>query len=860
MEIGSLLNRHGITGAVSQQMLGLTSTITATRPLSIETSAVTTKSRSSAGSEPPRKRQRADNEEDETMFSGRATPIRVSPARTTRSFTPEASIVLIGIRGCGKRSLGFIAATALGRRFVTEDHYFQQATGSTRQDYLKQYGNKKFHEQDVSVSRQMLDENRTGCVIECGLGSLTSSVQEHLRKYSKTNPVVYLARNMVQITKLLQLEGRAAKMLEIGDPTHRRCSNYEYYNLEDSSTRDSNFDENSDRQSPNYAFKLKDVKEDFTYFVRSIMGANSYKADTESPFSLLGLPVDLRIYTHALQMRLSDFCEDKINFSMLESAGDAVEVKVDVWNDNSLTDLSRLFAKIRRNLGMPIVLTPAIDRDKMSEDSYQAMLEQAFRLSAEFVCIDLDLPESQISRIISARGQSRIIGYKADMEGSSASWLDQTWLAAYQQAFQIGCNIVRFVRIAASRDDNQQLNQSIERIRSKTGLPIPLVAYNAGPLGRTSQVFNMTLSPVTHTAIDRPIDATGPQITSREAVRALFQSFVLDPLKFYVLGHDVSYSRSPAMHNAAYADIGMSHTYECRNIETVEAIAKIASDPYFGGASIAAPFKVTLVDQLVSKSKHAEIIGAVNTVIPLRAEADGSILSLRSQATQRNRAGKVAAWYGDNTDWMGMTVCLTRNLSPRNVIRPTKTTGLVIGAGGMARAGIYAMLRMGCRKVLIFNRTVANAKKVADHFNSWASTNLGNQNNDVVEVLRSASEPWPPHLEAPTMIVACVPAHQIHDEPAAEFEIPMQWLGSAKGGVIIEMAYKPLETPMLKQMKRIRAETNVPWVLVDGLETLPESGLAQFELMTGRKGPRAVMKAEILKAYRVSNGKSSTGG
>src|ERR1700760_2242153 len=87
---------------------------------------------------------------------------------SARVFPANASIVLIGSRGSGKRTLGFIGATHLGRRLITEDHYFQQVTGLTRGIFLQQYGSQDFYRKNVEVLRRMLDDNRTGCVIECG--------------------------------------------------------------------------------------------------------------------------------------------------------------------------------------------------------------------------------------------------------------------------------------------------------------------------------------------------------------------------------------------------------------------------------------------------------------------------------------------------------------------------------------------------------------------------------------------------------------------------------------------------------------------------------------------------------------------
>jgi shikimate 5-dehydrogenase len=124
-------------------------------------------------------------------------------------------------------------------------------------------------------------------------------------------------------------------------------------------------------------------------------------------------------------------------------------------------------------------------------------------------------------------------------------------------------------------------------------------------------------------------------------------------------------------------------------------------------------------------------------------------------------------------------------MSPRNAIQPSKTTGLVIGAGGMARAAIYAMIQLGCRKVFICNRTVEHAENVARHFNSWASGL--SSDGEIVRVLKSTTQEWPANYRQPTMIISCVPARSVVDQAPANFEMPIQWLRSPTGGVFVEV-------------------------------------------------------------------------
>ncbi|KAJ5094802.1 hypothetical protein N7456_010663 [Penicillium angulare] len=786
-----------------------------------------------------------------------AQPTQPSEPTPARKFDTDASLVLVGIRGCGKRSLGFVAATALKRRFITEDHYFKEVTGITRHEFLKTRGSQEFQRKDIEVLKQMLDNHKSGCVIECGLGSLTRPVQDHLRHISKTNPVVHILRDIDHIQQLLGLEDQSIRLLREGDPLHRTCSNFEFYNLEDR-TRIIADDGSPDPRSAAYSFKLQEVKEDLTRFVHFVTGADANQSSYDSPFALLETPPELRSYTHAIHVRSSDLIDDNVTLTELESGGDAIELCVDRWGPDMALVISQQVAVLRRNARTPIMLSidmtsSGLGKADQSTSSYFDILEHGLRMAVEYLVVDLGQNRTQLSQIIRARGNTKIIGQHIFEASSRVKWTDEGCVTLYNEAEKVGCQIVRLLRVATSRDDNATVLEFTNKIRALPGDRAPLIAYNVGRLGRTSQVFNSILTSVTHPAITRPTEnERDAQITSRDAMKALFQSYVLDPLKFCILGSSVAYSLSPPMHNGAHQHSGMSHTYKIPESPSLAILDELRRDPNFGGSSVVQPWRVELYHKLAAKSRHAEAIGAINTIMPLRGPSEGGMYSLQEQASRRNQAGPVLGWYGENTDWAGIVTCINRHLSPRNAIS-AKTTALVVGAGGMARSAIYAMLRLGCRKIFIYNRTLSRAEEVARHFNSWASSQVDSV--DVVRVIRSTQDDWPDDANPPSLIASCVPADPDQAEPPANFEMPLQWLGSPTGGVVLELAYKPLDTPLLKQMRRIRNDTGRSWVLSDGLENVIEQGIAQWELMTGRKAPRRLMTLEVLRNYEGDNGR-----
>ncbi|KAM7185029.1 putative quinate repressor [Rhypophila sp. PSN 637] len=798
--------------------------------------------------------------------------------KNERMFDHNASIVLVGCRGAGKRTLGFMGALHLRRRLVTEDHYFEKVTGLSRGEYLSLHGKDQFARQNNDAFRRMLDSNRQGCIIECGMSSFAEEAQDLLRAFSRTHPVVYIHREKEQVSQLL--DAADVDQLLKADEKHRSCSNLEYYNLYDESScgASSSSGTSSPVDGRQNSSKLLRARQDFTKFLDLITGRGAKRAWLESPFSVKAIPPEFRSFSYALRLRLSYLVDMDLEWDDLEARADCIELIIDHWPDDLLNVVARQVALIRRNLGVPIIFhveeNPRGERRRSADEKDMIdseLLELGLRLGVEYMSLDLQRNDELVKRVLQHRGRSKIIGNFWLLNMGAIPWLDDKQLEYYARARDLGCDVVRIVRFCAADSSPEILEQFKTKLDETFPEPKPpLVAYDFSVLGVRTPLQTKVLAPVKHPDIVNERDHLATVSTATHAIEALFRQFILEPLQFYVLGANVSYSLNPAMQKAAYEFSGMPHTFRAVTCSTLDSLNQICLSDSFGGACLTTPFKVAIMPHLNVKSHHATAIGAVNVLLPLRGKT-GTILD---HANSRNKGGSAQSFFGDNTDWSSIVTCLRRAISPRNTVQPSKTTGLVIGAGGMARAAIYALIQLGCRNIFIYNRTTANAAQVAAHFNEWAATQgiTGNgsgsgpagQTNtpppfsstpppaaaaavvsQVCHVLSSLLDPWPVGYQLPTMIISCVPATSVDGNALpADFEMPLDWLRSPTGGVVVELAYEPLITPLVAQMQALNQRSGSPsWAVVDGLEVVAEMAIEAFELMTGRPAPKKLMKS-----------------
>lgn len=269
-----------------------------------------------------------------------------------------------------------------------------------------------------------------------------------------------------------------------------------------------------------------------------------------------------------------------------------------------------------------------------------------------------------------------------------------------------------------------------------------------------------------------------------------------------VFAHPVRHSRSPAMHNAAFREFKLDYIYVPFDVhpENLEAAVKGIRALGMVGVNITIPHKEQVIEFLDWVSEDALRIGSVNTI----HNADGVLK-------------------GYSTDGPGFIRALeSAGKSPRG------SKAVVLGAGGTARATVYALAKSGA-DVVVANRTFDRAVELAESLNAALGAErivpTAIESDRTRDAVRDAD-----------LLVNCTSVGMYPNVDAQP--IPSEWLHS--GLFVYDQIYNPVETNLLRAARAVGARTaNGVWMLVF-------QGAISFEIWTGQAPPVDVMEAAIL--------------
>jgi shikimate dehydrogenase len=254
-----------------------------------------------------------------------------------------------------------------------------------------------------------------------------------------------------------------------------------------------------------------------------------------------------------------------------------------------------------------------------------------------------------------------------------------------------------------------------------------------------------------------------------------------------VCGWPVAHSRSPQMHNAALAAVGLKDWRYLRlplPPELFEEAVRALPAAGFRGVNVTIPHK------------HAALALALADDVTVAAQAIGAANTLTFED------GRIHA---DNTDAPGLIAAIGEPVNGRSA--------LVLGAGGAGRAAAWALRTAGAQ-VSVWNRTPERAAELAGALR-----------------VRAVTTP-----EAADIVVNCTSVGlQSGEDPFKALPIEADELSA--GSLVVDLVYRAGGTQFLEAARTRGAR------VIDGLEVLVAQGAASFERWTGMSAPREAMRA-----------------
>ena len=251
-----------------------------------------------------------------------------------------------------------------------------------------------------------------------------------------------------------------------------------------------------------------------------------------------------------------------------------------------------------------------------------------------------------------------------------------------------------------------------------------------------------------------------------------------------VIGDPIAHSKSPLIHNLWLETLGIDAEYRAHQVAPDDLgryFADRAADPAWRGCNVTVPHKVAALDHVADPGGVRGSIGAINTVF----------------------RGEDGAPAGTNTDAAGFW-------APIAHLDLAGSPVTVIGAGGAARAVLWALARVGVGPVTVMNRNPLKAAALLAAFG-----------------LKGQALPLGPSAPSCALLVNASSLGMTGQPP-----LVLDLSALPADATVYDLVYAPLETELLAAARNRELDT------VDGLEMLVAQAAVAFEILFGREPPR----------------------
>ncbi|HEY2736159.1 MAG TPA: shikimate dehydrogenase [Polyangiales bacterium] len=273
-----------------------------------------------------------------------------------------------------------------------------------------------------------------------------------------------------------------------------------------------------------------------------------------------------------------------------------------------------------------------------------------------------------------------------------------------------------------------------------------------------------------------------------------------------ILGHPVGHSRSPAMHNRAFAVLGIDAVYVPFSVapERLETALRGVRALELRGVNVTLPHKSAIIPLLDEIEADARAIGAVNTVY---------------------RSGTKLC--GTNSDAAGLTRALAEASVPLTAAKVT-----VLGAGGAARACVVGLARAGAAQIAVAARQESKARALTSELEMVLP-------QTALSVCEWQELPLTAALAESDLLVQATSATLGDGEGAEAFARSLPLSALPAHASVVDIVYSPLDTSVLRLSRERGLRT------IDGLGMLLHQAVISFELWTGQVAPIDEMRTAL---------------
>jgi 3-dehydroquinate dehydratase/shikimate dehydrogenase len=321
-----------------------------------------------------------------------------------------------------------------------------------------------------------------------------------------------------------------------------------------------------------------------------------------------------------------------------------------------------------------------------------------------------------------------------------------------------------------------------------------------GEAGKWTRILGLAHGAyMTYAALGEGEKTADGQITARDMIEVYrVKELDKDTAVYGVIGDPVSSSLSPYLHNAGFAAGAINAVFLPLLVQNLdEFIRRMVArttrevELNFAGFSVTMPHKRSIMRHLDAIDAVAERIGAVNTV--------------------RIEQGKLI---GYNTDAHGFIAPLKAKFGDVKDARVA-----VIGAGGAARACVYALENEGA-DITVLSRDLRKAETLADEFRVKSEQLTADHGPLATDIVVNAT---PLGMKGPLENRSPLTSEQLKGVKS-----------------VYDLVTRSGVTPFVADAEKCGAKT------IDGLEMLISQGLRQFEIWTGREAPDSVMRHAVM--------------